>query len=103
MNASTVMKGALAVWSKIRSTELGPHGITVNIVAPGRVLSEQVIDRLHPTETARADFARANIPMGRLGDPSEVAAVVGFLVSDAARYVTGEVIHVDGGLRKSAW
>jgi 3-oxoacyl-[acyl-carrier protein] reductase len=103
MNASTVMKGALAVWSKIRSTELAPRGITVNIVAPGRVLSEQVVERLHPTETDRAAFAKDNIPMGRLGDPTDVAAVVRFLVSDAARYVTGEVIHVDGGLRKSAW
>lgn len=103
MNGSTVAKGALTMWSKIRSTELAPHGVTVNTVAPGRVLTEQVFERLHPTEADRAQFARENIPAGYLGEPSDVSALVGFLVSPAARYITGELIHVDGGLRRSAW
>jgi 3-oxoacyl-[acyl-carrier protein] reductase len=102
MNASTVAKGALTIWSKIRSTELGPYGITVNVVAPGRILSEQILTRLHPTEEERQAFAQANIPVGYIGDPADVTALVRFLISPEARYITGEVIHVDGGLRKSA-
>lgn len=102
MNASTVAKGALTIWSKMRSTELGPFGITVNVIAPGRILSEQIVTRLHPTEKEREAFARANIPVGYMGDPADVTALVRFLISPAARYITGEVIHVDGGLRKSA-
>lgn len=103
MNGSTVAKAATTMWSKIRSSELGRHGITVNTVAPGRIRSEQVLQRLHPTSEEREQFARDNIPIGELGQPEDVAAVVAFLISDGARYVTGDLIHVDGGLRRSAW
>jgi 3-oxoacyl-[acyl-carrier protein] reductase len=103
MNGSTVAKGALTVWSKMRSSELGRSGITVNTVAPGRVISEQVLERLHPTEADRRRFAEENIPLGYLGHPEDVAGVVSFLISEDARYITGELVHVDGGLRRGAW
>jgi 3-oxoacyl-[acyl-carrier protein] reductase len=103
MNASTVAKGAVTIWSKIRASELAPHGITVNTVAPGRILTEQVVERLHPSAEEREAFARDNIPAGVLGHPTDVAALVSFLTSDEAGYLTGELIHVDGGLRRSAW
>lgn len=103
MNGSAVAKGALAIWSKIRSTELGKWGITVNTIAPGRVMSEQVSQRLHPTEAERVRFAEDNIPLGYIGQPDDIASLVSFLVSDEGRYITGELINVDGGLRKGAW
>lgn len=102
MNGSTVAKAAMTLWAKILSTEFGPYGITVNTIAPGRILSEQVTERLHPTEQERQQFAGENIPLGYLGDPEDVAELVLFLASDRARYITGELIHIDGGLRRSA-
>jgi len=69
-------------------------------LAPGRVHSEQIDTRLHPTPESQAEFAR-NIPLGYFGDPSDVAFLVAFLSSPRARYITGERIHVDGGLHRS--
>ena len=103
MNGSTVAKGAMTIWAKILSTEYGRNGITVNTIAPGRILSEQVLERLHPTAEDRQRFAQEHIPLGYLGAPEDVAALVEFLVSEDARYITGELIHIDGGLRRSAY
>jgi 3-oxoacyl-[acyl-carrier protein] reductase len=103
MNGSTVAKGAMTVWAKILSTEVGRNGITVNTIAPGRILSEQVLERLHPTAEDRQRFAQENIPLGYLGAPEDVAALIEFLISDDARYITGELVHIDGGLRRSAF
>lgn len=77
--------------------DLGPFGITVNAVAPGPTL----VDRVARKWALRSDEDRerilANIPLGRLGEPEEVAAVIAFLASDDARYVTGVTIDVNGG------
>lgn len=87
-------KAGLIGLTKSVARELAPRGVTVNAVAPGFVrtdmtaaLPEQVVERYE-----------GQIPLGRLADPEEVADVVRFLVSDAAAYVTGEVIRVDGGM-----
>lgn len=87
-------KAGLIGLTKSVARELAPRGVTVNAVAPGFVrtdmtaaLPQQVVERYE-----------GQIPLGRLADPEEVAGVVRFLVSDAAAYVTGEVIRVDGGM-----
>jgi 3-oxoacyl-[acyl-carrier protein] reductase len=77
--------------------DLGPSGITVNAVAPGPTLVDRFAKKW--AGQSEADRARilANIPLGRLGQPEEVAAVIAFLASDDARYVTGVTIDVNGG------
>jgi len=71
--------------------ELASRGICVNAVAPGFIATEM-------TEHISRDFIRQSVPMGRAGSADEVAAVVSFLCSDAASYVTGEIINVSGGI-----
>lgn len=98
VNAATPAKAALLSWSRSLASEVARDGITVNCVAPGRIMSAQVVNRLHPTEEARQAFAAENIPIGRFGEPAELAALVAFLASPLAGYITGCSIPVDGGL-----
>ena len=74
--------------------ELGSRSITVNCVAPGFIDT----DMTRALETAQREALQTQIPLGRLGEPEDVAAAVAFLASDAGRYITGETIHVNGGL-----
>lgn len=74
--------------------ELGPSGITVNLVAPGRVKTDLLMGRLADREE---EWLRQT-PLRRLGEPDEVAAPIAFLASDAASYITGATLHVNGGL-----
>jgi 3-oxoacyl-[acyl-carrier protein] reductase len=97
VNAAVAAKAGVHAWAKGLSREIGRHGITINCLSPGRVHSEQIDQRLHPTPESQAEFAR-NIPLGYFGDPSDVAFLAAFLCSPKARYITGERIHVDGGL-----
>ena len=98
VNAAVAAKAGVHAWAKGLSREMGAHGITVNCVAPGRVHSEQIDEKLHPTPESQVEFTRANIPLGYFGDAADVASLVAFLCSARARYITGERIHVDGGM-----
>ncbi len=88
-------KAALELMTKVMAVELGPHGITANAVAPGAVETEMAA-ALHDAETRRLFMDRT--PAGRYATPAEVAAVCVFLASEAAAYVNGQAITVDGGL-----
>jgi 3-oxoacyl-[acyl-carrier protein] reductase len=81
-------------WAKTLAREVAPMGITVNTIATGAV------DTARATAIGTVDLS--SIPAGRLGTPEEVAAVVCFLASERAAYVTGAVIPVDGGLTRFA-
>jgi len=102
LNAAFTAKAAVHVWSKGLSRQLAPHGITVNCLQPGRIHSEQM-KRRYPTEESEREYARAEIPIGRFGEPEEIAAVAIFLASPLASYVTGTVIPVDGGSSRFAF
>jgi glucose 1-dehydrogenase len=78
------------------SVELGRLGITINNVAPGAI--ETPINQQLLNNPAQLQPLLKNIPLGRLGKPDDIAAVVAFLASDDARYITGSTVVVDGGL-----
>ena len=87
-------KGGLIAFTKALALELAPRAITVNAVAPGLVDTEIIA---HLKEDARKEFV-SRIPMARFGRVEEIAAVVGFLASEKASYVTGQVWRADGGM-----
>ncbi len=103
VNAATPAKAALESWSKSTAALYGANGVTVNCVAPGRINTVQILERLHPTEESRRDFIARNIPAGRFGEPHEAAALIAFLASDAASYINGTTIPVDGGALRLAF
>ena len=98
LNAAFAAKAGIHAWSKGLSKEIGKQGITVNCVAPGRIMSEQ-IRRLYP-EPERQALSDTEIAVGRYGEPEDVALMVALLASPRAAYFTGIVIPVDGGLRR---
>jgi 3-oxoacyl-[acyl-carrier protein] reductase len=98
LNAAFAAKAAVHAWAKGLSREIGEHGITVNCIPPGRIMSEQI--RRNYPEDYRKRFAEEEIPVGYWGEPEDLAALVIFLASPVARYITGAVIPVDGGLRR---
>jgi NAD(P)-dependent dehydrogenase (short-subunit alcohol dehydrogenase family) len=73
--------------------ELGPHGITVNVLAPGPVDTEIMGGKLSDERKAAMS---AGIPLGRVGQPSEIAATIAFLLSDGAGYISGSTVQIDG-------
>ena len=98
LNGAFVAKAAMHAWAKGLSREVGRHGITVNCIPPGRIMSEQIL-RNYPPEY-RKKQSEEEIPVGEYGQPADIANLVCFLVSPLARYITGAVIPVDGGLRR---
>ncbi len=98
INAAFSAKAAVHAWAKGLSRDVGKLGITVNSIAPGRIMSEQIRRNYPPEERER--FSKAEIPAGRYGEPEELAVMAVFLCSPLAGYVSGTVIPVDGGLRR---
>jgi NAD(P)-dependent dehydrogenase (short-subunit alcohol dehydrogenase family) len=94
--ASAAAKAGLEALVRALAIELGPAGITVNAVVPGFIRKDEGAHRAIGPGVLADQTAR--IPLGRIGLPEDVAAVVDFLASPAAAYVTGQAIHVDGGL-----
>jgi 3-oxoacyl-[acyl-carrier protein] reductase len=104
---SNSLRAGVVGMAKTLASELAPHGITVNNIPPGRIDTERVrsLDRnranalgISEEEAKRAQIE--NIPLGRYGEPPELAALAVFLASDKASYITGTTIQVDGGLVK---
>ena len=102
LNVANSAKAAVHAWAKGLSREVARHGITVNSIQPGRIISEQIL-RMHPTEEDRRDFSEREIPVGRFGQPEELAVLAVFLSSPLAGYITGTVIPVDGGMSRFAF
>jgi len=101
MIAAHPAKAAIHAWSKGLSREIGKFGITVNCIPPGRIMSEQIRRKYSPE--FRAKQSAEEIPVGRYGEPEELAALAVFLASPVACYITGAVLPVDGGLRRYAF
>jgi len=80
------------------AVELARNGIRVNGIAPGYIRTAQLLSEKHSLGPAGAEKAGEFIPMGRIGEPDEIADVILFLASSAARYMTGQTLVVDGGL-----
>jgi 3-oxoacyl-[acyl-carrier protein] reductase len=98
VNGAFCAKAGVHSWAKGLSRMVGKHGITVNSVPPGRILSEQILRNYTPEY--RQWQSDNEIPVGRYGEPEELASLVCFLASPMAGYITGTVIPVDGGLRR---
>lgn len=96
----TTSKGGIEQFTKVAASELGPHGIRVNCVAPGAVATER-------TAAEAGDYAATwskVTPLGRVGTPADIAGPVLFLCSEAAGFVTGQTLWVDGGVfSRAAW
>lgn len=98
LNGAFCAKAAVTAWAKGLSREIGKHGITVNCIPPGRIMSDQI--RRNYTPEYRAWQSEHEIPVGRYGEPEELADLAVFLASPRAAYITGAVFPVDGGLRR---
>jgi glucose 1-dehydrogenase len=92
-------KGGLRMLMRNLAVELGPLGITINNVAPGAITTP--INKSLLEDKPKLNALLANIPLGRMGTPADVAGVVAFLASDDAAYITGSTFVVDGGLMRS--
>ena len=91
----SVSKGGINQLTKVMALALAPHGIRVNAIGPGSIMTDMLA-------SVNADPAAKNrilsrTPLGRIGDPSEIAAIAAFLASDDASYITGQTIYADGG------
>ena len=91
-----VSKGGINQLTRVMALALADKGIRVNAVAPGTIATELAAKAVLTSEEARARIL-SRTPMKRLGDPSEIADTVAYLASDAASYITGEIVVVDGG------
>jgi NAD(P)-dependent dehydrogenase (short-subunit alcohol dehydrogenase family) len=90
-----VSKGGIDQLTKVMALSLAPHGIRVNAIGPGSIMTEILQAVATDKEARRKVLART--PLGRIGEPDEVAAIAAFLASDQASYITGQTIYADGG------
>ena len=102
VNVANAAKSAVHAWSKGLSRIVAKDKITINNISPGRLKTEQILKRRHPNLKERKQFIKENIPAGYFGEPEDLANLVVFLCSPLARYITGELLHVDGGMKKFA-
>jgi NAD(P)-dependent dehydrogenase (short-subunit alcohol dehydrogenase family) len=91
-----VSKGGINQLTRVMALSLAPHGIRVNAIGPGTILTELSKQAVLGDEAARRKIL-SRTPLGRLGQPEEVAAIAAFLASDDASYVTAQVVYPDGG------
>lgn len=94
-SAYAASKAAVVALSRIAAAEFGPHGITVNSVCPGYVLTDMGADNRSDEQVATWT---AMSPLGRLGTPDDIASLVAYLASDEASYITGQALNVTGGM-----
>jgi len=90
-----IAKGGVVLLTKVLALSLIPHGVRVNAVAPGTVLTELSRVVLENPEVEKMVLSRT--PIGRFGEPDEIAAVVSFLASDEASFIVGQTIYAEGG------
>jgi len=95
--AYTVSKVGLEAFTRILSKEEGRNGIRVNAVGPGPIRTDMLEETMVKIGPERADAFIKSVPLGRKGEPREIAEAVAFLVSDAASYMTGQIVFVNGG------
>jgi 3-oxoacyl-[acyl-carrier protein] reductase len=93
--AYSAAKAAIIGFSKSLALELAPFGIRVNVIAPGRTATQRVMSHYSPEAWAAAG---GRIPMGRAAEPGEIAEGVAFLASEESGYITGQTLHVNGGM-----
>jgi 3-oxoacyl-[acyl-carrier protein] reductase len=98
INASSVAKASITVWSKQLASQVGKYGIRVNCLQPGLIDTNNI--RPYFPEAERKRFIDAEIPLGDFGTPQDIANAAAFLVSPRARYITGAVTVVDGGMKR---
>lgn len=96
MAAYNASKGGINQLTRAMSLSLAAHGVRVNAIAPGTIATELSAQAVLNSEAAKARVL-GRTPLGRLGQPSEVADVVAYLASDGASYMTGQIVYVDGG------
>lgn len=96
--AAVAAKAGVMAWTKGMSREAAKHGITINCIVPGRIHTEQS-SRIYPTQEIEAkEIVKAGIPVGYFGEPYDIGYTVTWLCSPKARYITGQRVHVDGGM-----
>lgn len=102
INSASVMNAARTVYHKSLSHMVAADGVTINTIGPGIIESEQIA-RIFADPEDRAREIAANIPIGYFGAPRDLAVMAAFLASPLARYITGEIIAVDGGKHRFAF
>ena len=91
----SISKGGISSLTKVMALSLAPHGIRVNAIGPGSIMTD-MLGTVMSDEAARKRIL-SRTPLGRIGEPKEIAAIAAFLASDDASYITGETIFADGG------
>ncbi len=91
----SISKGGINQLTKVMALALAPHGIRVNAIGPGSIATDMLGAVMDDAEARKRILSRT--PLGRIGEPSEIASIAAFLVSDDASYITGQTIYADGG------